>query len=225
MSHAPHSEYVVVDSNGHRGTFDPQALDAVGEEQREFVVRVDGRPVRIAAHRLTPTGEREYVYAGQFDDGAAAESAADPAELVAEPAELNDGVVVPVMAEELLVKTRQVERVGARITKTVTERLETVDLPLMHETTEIERVLVDRFVESAPPVRYEGDVMILSFVEEVLVTEKRLKVREELHIRKRQTVTHKPQQVSLRREAVTVDYMDGDGASRPNGLAEPEGSA
>ena len=67
--------------------------------------------------------------------------------------------------------------------------------------------------------------MILSLVEEVLVTEKRLKVHEELHIRKRQTVTHRPQQVSLRRETATVEYIDADGAPRPAALAQTDGSA
>jgi stress response protein YsnF len=42
-----------------------------------------------------------------------------------------------------------------------------------------------RIVETAPEIRTEGDVTILPVVEEVLVVEKRLVLKEELHIRRR----------------------------------------
>jgi stress response protein YsnF len=42
-----------------------------------------------------------------------------------------------------------------------------------------------RMVETAPEIRTESDVTILPVVEEVLVVEKRLVLKEELHIRRR----------------------------------------
>jgi stress response protein YsnF len=44
-------------------------------------------------------------------------------------------------------------------------------------------------------------------MEEILVVTKRLLVREELHITKRQTETHKPQTVRRRREVVHVERL------------------
>ena len=114
-------------------------------------------------------------------------------------------IVVPVVAETLEVSTRELERIGARLTKTVNERTETVDVPLMEERTEIERVPVNRAVDAAPLVRHEGDAMIVPVMEEVLVTEKRLVLREELHIRKRKVEVRTRHQVILRREHVEVD--------------------
>ena len=58
-------------------------------------------------------------------------------------------------------------------------------------------------------MRYEGDGMIVPVLEEVIVTEKRLMQREELHVRKRQIETRKPRHVTLRREEVTVERVGG----------------
>ena len=50
--------------------------------------------------------------------------------------------------------------------------------------------------------------MIVPIMEEVLVIEKRLILKEELHIHKRRVETHQPQQVTLRREEVRVERLD-----------------
>jgi uncharacterized protein (TIGR02271 family) len=122
----------------------------------------------------------------------------------------HEPIVIPVIAEELEVGTRDVERLGVRLTKTVSERTETVDVPLMEERTEVERVTINQVVDAPPPVRYEGDAMIVPVLEEILVTEKRLVLREELHIRKWQVQARKPQTVTLRREHVRVDEPTPD---------------
>lgn len=116
-----------------------------------------------------------------------------------------DPIIVPVISEELLVGKREIERLGVRLTKTISERTETVEVPLIEERTEIERVPVNRPVDTAPPVRYEGDTMIVPVLEEVLVTEKRLVLREELHVRKITVEARKPHQVVLRREHIEVE--------------------
>lgn len=119
-------------------------------------------------------------------------------------------LVVPVIAEELQVGVRAVERGRVRITKTINEREEIIDEPLRTEDAVIERIEINRIVESAPPVRYEGDVMVVSLVEEVVVYEKKLILREELRVSKKTTVTHKPQSVVLRREEANVEHLTPD---------------
>lgn len=49
--------------------------------------------------------------------------------------------------------------------------------------------------------------MIVSILEEVLV-EKRLMLKEKLHIRKRRVETHQPQQVTLRREEARIERLN-----------------
>jgi stress response protein YsnF len=69
-------------------------------------------------------------------------------------------------------------------------------------------VPIERLVEEAIPVRYEGDTMIVSVLEEVLVVEKRLMLKEELHIRKRRVERHQPQCVTLRHEEARVEHIN-----------------
>jgi stress response protein YsnF len=65
-------------------------------------------------------------------------------------------------------------------------------------------VPINRIVTEALPVRYEGDTTIISLLEEVLVVEKRLMLREEVHIKRVHKEVHKPQEVLLREERVEV---------------------
>ena len=67
--------------------------------------------------------------------------------------------------------------------------------------------------------RTEGDITIVPVVEEVLVVEKRLMLKEELHIRTRTETTTIEQPVTLRRQRATVDRLDA--AGQPITEAEP----
>jgi uncharacterized protein (TIGR02271 family) len=116
--------------------------------------------------------------------------------------------VLPVLAEALDVQTRRVETGRVRIHKTVQAREVLVDEPLLREEVVIARVPVNRVVEGPIPVRYEGDTMILSLLEEVLVVEKRLLLTEEVHLTTRRTETHRPERVTLRHEDVTIERVD-----------------
>ena len=120
-------------------------------------------------------------------------------------ADASETLVVPVIVEEPELQKRSVETGKVRITKVVHEREAVVDEPLLRDEVEVERVPIQRLVEEAIPVRYEGDTMIVSVMEEVLVVEKRLMLKEELHIRKRRVTRHQPQHVTLRREEARVE--------------------
>jgi stress response protein YsnF len=49
--------------------------------------------------------------------------------------------------------------------------------------------------------------MIVPILEEVLVVEKRLMVKEEIHITKQRVEKHAPQRVTLRREEAVIERM------------------
>jgi uncharacterized protein (TIGR02271 family) len=125
-------------------------------------------------------------------------------------------LVVPVIAEELAVQKRVVETGKVRITKVIHEREVVVDEPLLGETVEVERVPIERLVDGPIPMRYENNAVIVSIVEEVLVVEKRLMLKEELHIRKRRVETHQPQQVTLRREEARIERLNNINAVQKN---------
>ncbi len=67
---------------------------------------------------------------------------------------------------------------------------------------------INRVAEGPTLVRYEGETMIVSVLEEVLVVETRLLLTEELRITTRRTDTHQPVPVTVRREDVTIERID-----------------
>jgi stress response protein YsnF len=86
-----------------------------------------------------------------------------------------------------------------------------VDQLLHAEEVEIERVAINRIVEEPLPIRHEGDTTIIPLLAEVLVIEKRLVLREEVHIRKLRKEVHDPQEVLLREERVEIVRKPGSG--------------
>ncbi|MBA4121692.1 MAG: YsnF/AvaK domain-containing protein [Acidobacteria bacterium] len=134
----------------------------------------------------------------------------------------SERLVVPILNEELKISREKVVTGGVRVHKTVQERTETVDQPTFEEKIEVERVTVNQFVDAPPPVRYEGDVMIMPLLEEVLVVEKRLVLREEVRISKRRETVNKPQQIVLRREDVTVERIEPSAEQTKNVLVDEQ---
>ena len=113
--------------------------------------------------------------------------------------------VIPVLEEQLKVGKQVVESGSLLISKTVREENVSVDVPVMHSEHEVERVAVNQYVDSPPPVRYEGNTMIIPILQEVVVLEKRLVLVEELRVTAHQVQTQETQQVTLRKEEVSVE--------------------
>lgn len=222
MSEARTAKLEIVDRNGTRGMLDLAATPPAGDKSQFVCVRFSNdAQVFVDSEKIVERKDGGgYFYPESFDEALLTQRRNKPAQSHAQAADrmnvtTGEQIVVPVVAEELSVSKRTVEQGMVRITKTVTEHVGTVDLPLMEEQTQVERVAVNRIIETAPPVRYEGDVMIVSLVEEVVVVEKRLMLREELRISKRQVETRKPQQVTLRREEATIERFRHDGSKIP----------
>ena len=106
--------------------------------------------------------------------------------------------------EKVEVSRRRVETAVVRATLTTHSREQLVEAELNHERVEVERVSVGRTVESAPPVRQEGDTTIFSVVEEVVVVARRLVLKEEVRIRRVQATEHHREMVTLREQEATV---------------------
>ena len=120
--------------------------------------------------------------------------------------------VIPLVAETLVVGKETVVTGGTRVSTHVTERVETIDLPLRREEVEVERVPINRQVFETPQPRQEGDVWIVPILEEVVVVEKKLFLKEEVRIRRTVTEVHTPQAVTLRTEEAVIEEMAPDDA-------------
>jgi len=114
---------------------------------------------------------------------------------------------LPVVEEQPVVTRRQVKTAKVRLNKVVDEREEIIEEPLIREEINVERVPVNRFVPDPVPPRYEGETLIISLFEEVLVVEKRLLLKEELRVSKRQVAVPTRQAVTLRSERLDVERV------------------
>lgn len=118
---------------------------------------------------------------------------------------------MPVIAEELMIEKRRVPTGGIRVHKLVQEHEETVAMLLAREHVDIRRVTIGRDVDSPMPIRYEGETTIIPVVEEVIVVQKRLRLKEEFHITRLRTEEHTTEKVILQREEAIVERLDEHG--------------
>ena len=183
---------IVFDAEGVRGTLEAPAGDAE-RDGRARVLLGDGRRLWLPPDMLERRDHGTLVFRGSFE-------------------ELTTAVVVPVIEEVLRVGKRIVETGRVRVTKTVHEREEVVDEPLMREEYDVERVPVDAFVDGPVGPRHEGETLVVPVLEEVLVVEKRLVVREELRITRRRTEEREPRRIKLLSEEISVERTETDAA-------------
>jgi len=119
----------------------------------------------------------------------------------------NNKLVIPVVAEEIKVGKRTVESGRVRVSKHVEVREHIIDQPLLKEEVDVQRVPINRPLQKPASIRTQGDVTIIPVMEEVLVVERRLVLKEELHVRRRQTQVRQPQRVMLRAERAEIKRL------------------
>jgi uncharacterized protein (TIGR02271 family) len=106
--------------------------------------------------------------------------------------------IIPLVQEELVVSKEVKETGRVRVRTEVQWHTGHARADLFRDHVEVERVPVGREVESVPPVREDGDTMIIPVVEEILVVEKRLLLKEEVHLKRIRSVEHLDEAVRLR---------------------------
>lgn len=122
-------------------------------------------------------------------------------------------IVVPLVQEEVQLGARAVETGRVRIVKRVREEEQLVQRPLLREAVDVQRVPIEQFVEQVPEVREEGNVLIVPVVEEVLVIEKRLMLKEELRISRQRTSEPYSTQVTVRTEEADIERLPPRGSA------------
>jgi stress response protein YsnF len=112
-------------------------------------------------------------------------------------------MVIPVLIEKAKVDKRlSVQPV--RISKRVKERKEKITDTGYHEEVKVERIPINKDVKKPPKIRSEGNTTVVPILEEVLVVEKKIILREEVRITMSK-ILNEPQQFTLRTEDVEVE--------------------
>jgi len=199
----------IVTHDGIRGVITPDAWLS-GTEQEEIVVTfADG------GQHVVPTSALEARISGGYWLNLTQEQLIKigvnvERSRLENDAPVTDELVIPIIEESADIRIERVPTGRVRIQKTVETRQEQVQETLYDEQVKIERHPVNREVEAPVAVRYDGDTMIISVIEETLVVQKRYVVKEEIHVTTLQVAHHDPQTFTLRRENVFVERLDAE---------------
>jgi uncharacterized protein (TIGR02271 family) len=142
--------------------------------------------------------------------------------------ETADDPMLSLAAEEVAINKETHEIGRVRVATRTYEREALIDEDLARERVEIENVPVGRQIDAVPEVRQQGDITIVPVVEEVLFVERRLMLKEEIHIRRMRTTEHHQEKVVLRHQEPVVlrsQYEPGEPAATSAvgpGSAKPE---
>jgi uncharacterized protein (TIGR02271 family) len=108
------------------------------------------------------------------------------------------------LAEELSVGKESVETGRLRVSKQTHTREVAVEESLLRERAEIETIPIGRQIFEMPSVRHEGETIVVPIVEEILHTERRLILKEEIRITRRKATEQFHDRVTLRYQEAVV---------------------
>jgi len=191
----------VITANGRKGSVDLDELNQAASTDLVRVQMADSQQIWIVSETLVPQPEGRYLLPIAVPE-------------LPEHPKLNEALgesemtVIPVIEEQAIISKRQVSGGKVRISKVVREREETVHTTLAHQETDVTRVPVGEFVSEPEQTRQEGDTLIVPVHEEVLVVEKRLRLRERLIITKRLVEEDHDEPVMLRAEEAVVERLE-----------------
>jgi len=114
---------------------------------------------------------------------------------------------LPLLAEEVVVSKQVVETGRVQVARITHEREQLIDELLTHETVEIDRTPIGRQVDRVPPIIDEGDTVVIPIVEEVLVVERRLLLKEEVRVRRVHSTERHQESVTLRHHEAVVTRL------------------
>ena len=117
--------------------------------------------------------------------------------------EHQDEVVVRLHAEEVSVAKKRVVTGQVKVEAITRENEQLVEELLEQDHVEIGRTAISKQVDKAPEVREEGDTLIIPILEEIVVVERRLVLKEEVRIRRvREKQPYRERVVVRKQEAV-----------------------
>ena len=114
-------------------------------------------------------------------------------------------LTVPIIKEELSVEKKTSTAGRVRVRSVVDERELWINETLAYEEATVERVPMGQELDAWPEPRWEGDVLVIPVVEEVVVAHKALVLKEEVRIKKIRHEEPVQEPVTLRRTEAVVE--------------------
>lgn len=123
--------------------------------------------------------------------------------------------VIPVIEEHVTIDKKEVYTGKVVISKSVEQHNEPVHVITNHDVVSVEHVPAGYYVENAPEVRHDGDIMIIPVLREEAVVVKKIYLVEELHVKRVSRQTQDTQNVVLRKEYVDITRVKAEGNENP----------
>ena len=178
------------------------AISQSGHGEHVWLQLADGVRMRIPLQLLEAQDDGTYRLPFVLESGAVPTGEVD--------------MVFPVVEEVLEVGQRQVDIGELRLRKTVDEREELVQQPVRREERAVEYVPLNRVVTAAPQVRYEGNTLVVPVMDEVIVVQKKLVLREEVRITRQVHEETSTERVRLRSERLAVEHFKNEKPANPD---------
>lgn len=115
---------------------------------------------------------------------------------------MQDETVIPILGEDVIFEKRRRAKRRVRVSTVTRQQEEQLDCELLRENVELERVPIGKIISEVPAVREEGDSVIIPVVEEVLVVERRLLLKEEIRV-------HRTKKMERHHECIIVRRQEG----------------
>ncbi|HEY2532253.1 MAG TPA: YsnF/AvaK domain-containing protein [Xanthobacteraceae bacterium] len=122
----------------------------------------------------------------------------------------SDDSKLQLLAEELSVAKETQEAGRVRISTRTHEREALIDEDLAHERVEIETIPIGVRVDAVPEVRQEGNTTVIPVVEEFLVVDRQLRLKEEIRVKRVRTTERHQEKVMLRHQEAVVTRHQPD---------------
>lgn len=191
---------VVVGTDGRIGTFD-EDVPAQQETKNHVLVHMDnGQTVWVPRDMLDRQPDGSYFLPVKREQ-------IEMQRRSLEPAREERVLVIPVVQEEMEIHRKKAES-GVRVTKKVIEEERQIDEPGFVEHVDVRRIVKNTILDRPVSPYREGDTLVIPVMEEQVVIQKRLVLKEEIRVTKRREEIKKEQDVVLRREEVTIDPLE-----------------
>lgn len=114
---------------------------------------------------------------------------------------------IPLFEEQLSVTKRVVPTGRVQVSRVTHSNEQLIEELLSHEKIEIEKIPVDKPIDTMPSIRQEEDTIVIPVVEEVVRVERYLLLKEEVRIRRIRTTERFQESVMLRKQEVVVTRL------------------
>ena len=193
-------------TDGRLGTVD-QVVVAPGTDDLAYVVVRRGwtnELISVAAELIAEVTMGGTVRLAVGKEEARARSSNIPREAYAtsqQPPEVR----VPLVEEEVIPRKRAVDLGELRIHKLVDTSEEVIRESVTRDDLLVERVPVNQPLDAPVTTRVEDDWLIIPIMEEVVVVQKKLMLKEEIRVRKRQVTEEQELHETVRRERAELE--------------------